>query len=186
MTDTPTPTDAQQAIHEATQAMRRGERAQARRWHRTGCPPEPRAGRSLADPGSCGFAQRLAAYLRRALEINPNSKPARRGMAWAVQRLRQSRPPAQPSSPQHRRQAKRQAPARRPFTRCPRCCLISPRQRQVRLACAWVRLLPPNRWWYARQRHAARAANGQCGGQWPSLCWYLVGYAWRAFQRPGL
>lgn len=86
---------AQQALQEAQRALQRGEKRAARRW----------AERALAQDAGLEEAWLVLAavstprasleYLQRALQINPQSERARRGLEWARQRL-QALPPASP------------------------------------------------------------------------------------------
>lgn len=90
---------AQQALREAQRALQRGEKRAARRW----------AERALAQDASLEEAWLVLAavstprasleYLQRALQINPQSERARRGLEWARQRLEALSPaPACPPS----------------------------------------------------------------------------------------
>lgn len=86
---------AQQALQEAQRALQRGEKRAARRW----------AERALAQDAGLEEAWLVLAavstprasleYLQRALQINPQSERARRGLEWARQRL-EALPPASP------------------------------------------------------------------------------------------
>jgi lipoprotein-anchoring transpeptidase ErfK/SrfK len=88
MSDPDTRQAADHAIAQAKLALKAGKRSLARRW----------AARSLQlDPSSVDAWLVLAAvasprasveYLKRALEIDPQSQRTRRGMHWAIQRLR--------------------------------------------------------------------------------------------------
>jgi len=90
-------TTAIQAIQKAEQELQRGNRQAARHWAELAASVAPElempwlilAG--LASPGSS------IGYLKRALAINPQSERARRGMSWALRRLRQSQAAPLPS-----------------------------------------------------------------------------------------
>ena len=91
-----------QALESAKQALRRGDRLEARRW-------AEKAASMIPDQEApwlmlAGLASPRASleYLKHALEINPQSKTARQGMHWAVRRLR-SAPVADPSKIRLRR-----------------------------------------------------------------------------------
>ena len=67
--------------------LRRGDRTQARRWP-LAARLDPTDEEPLADHGLLAAPQTSLAYLKIALEKNPASQAAWRGMHWAVQRLR--------------------------------------------------------------------------------------------------
>lgn len=90
MTGDPPPSEVPRAIHEATLAIRRGDRAQARRWASQAARLDPTNEVPWMIMAAVASPQAAVAYLKRALEINPASQPARRGMQWAVKRLRQA------------------------------------------------------------------------------------------------
>lgn len=75
-------------LRDAKQALRDGDRLAARRWAQKALALDPELEEgwlilaSVASPGAS------LSYLRRALEINPHSDRARRGMHWAIQRYR--------------------------------------------------------------------------------------------------
>jgi len=79
---------AQQALLNARRAVQQGDRQAARRWADTAaalCPDLEEPWLILAAVGS---PRASVAYLERALRINPHSEHARKGMHWAVERLR--------------------------------------------------------------------------------------------------
>ena len=82
------PESAQQALLSARRAVQQGDRQKARRWAETAaalCPDLEEPWLILAAVGS---PRASVAYLERALRINPHSERARKGMHWAVSRLR--------------------------------------------------------------------------------------------------
>ncbi len=92
-----TPTDrAQQAINNARQAFRDGDRRATRYWAQQAISLDP----GVEDPwlwlAAVAHPRASLAYLKRALEINPDSKRARQGMHWAIQRLRATASPRTP------------------------------------------------------------------------------------------
>ncbi len=97
MTD-PQFSDAQEYIRLAYQALRTNNREQARQYAVQAAEFAPH----LEDPwlilGAISEPQAAVGYLKRALEINPSSARARKGMQWAVQRLRAA--PGQPAAPE--------------------------------------------------------------------------------------
>ena len=78
------------AIQQAREALSSGDRRLARQWAERAAKLAPQ----LDDPWlvlAAVAGPRLGLeYLQRALQINPNSPRARRGMEWAMQRLRES------------------------------------------------------------------------------------------------
>jgi hypothetical protein len=79
---------AQQALLNAQRAVQQGDRRAARRWAETAaalCPDYEEPWLILAAVGS---PRASVTYLKRALRINPHSERARKGMHWAVERLR--------------------------------------------------------------------------------------------------
>jgi lipoprotein-anchoring transpeptidase ErfK/SrfK len=77
-----------QAVEYAKAAYRRGERQEARRW-------AERAVRLIPDReepwlwlAAVASPRASLEYLKRALEINPESRAAREGMRWATRRMR--------------------------------------------------------------------------------------------------
>lgn len=86
---------AQQALRSARQALREGRRSEAFEHAKRAARLAPQ----LEDPwlilgGLAGPAESIN-YLRQALAVNPSSEAARKGMHWAVQRLR-TQPAAAP------------------------------------------------------------------------------------------
>ncbi len=78
---------AQQAIQKARAALRSGDRITARRWAEQAAKLAPH----LEDPwlilASVASPRASVSFIERALQINPNSPRARRGMEWALKRL---------------------------------------------------------------------------------------------------
>ncbi len=81
---------ARAALQQARAAMRRGDRQAARRFAQQAVALAPNQEEPWLFLAALGSPRASAAYLTRALEINPGSKSARRGMRWAVKRLRSS------------------------------------------------------------------------------------------------
>lgn len=80
--------EAHHAVHQAIQAMRRGDHAQARRWASLAARLDPSSEQPWLILAGMAAPQASVAYLKIALEKNPNSQPAHQGMRWAVERLR--------------------------------------------------------------------------------------------------
>lgn len=81
--------DPQHALREAAQALRRGDRTQARRWATLAARLDPSSEQPWLILAALASPEASVAYLKRALEINPQSEQARRGMQWAERRLRE-------------------------------------------------------------------------------------------------
>jgi lipoprotein-anchoring transpeptidase ErfK/SrfK len=84
---------AQKAIRTARDYLRSGDRSAARRWAEQAAELAPQ----LEDPwlilAAVASPRASVAFIERALQINPNSPRARKGMQWALKRLQQA-PPA--------------------------------------------------------------------------------------------
>ncbi len=80
-----------QVLQRAYQAVRAGDRAQARRWATIATHLVP----ELEDPwlilAGVSAPEESLTYLKKALAINPASPRARQGMHWAIRRLRLAR-----------------------------------------------------------------------------------------------
>jgi lipoprotein-anchoring transpeptidase ErfK/SrfK len=89
---------AQQALDAARQALRSGDRHLARRYAETAAALAPELEDAWLTLAALAAPESSLAYLKRALEINPQSVRARKGIHWAVKRLRaeQASPPRQP------------------------------------------------------------------------------------------
>ncbi len=85
---------AQEAIRNAREALRSGDRSAARRWAEQAAQLAPQ----LEDPwlilAAVASPRASVSFIQRALQINPDSPRARKGMHWALQRL-QEEPSAQ-------------------------------------------------------------------------------------------
>ncbi|NOY99277.1 MAG: L,D-transpeptidase [Chloroflexi bacterium] len=98
---TPNQDAAKQAIRNARQALRRGDKETARHWAERAASLAPGMEEpwlllaAVASPGAS------ISYLKKAFRINPNSRRARDGMRWARQRLRDhpEQPPPAASPP---------------------------------------------------------------------------------------
>jgi len=82
------PDDTKYALHQAVQALRRGDRTQARRWASLAAKLDPTSEQPWLIMASLASPQASLAYLKIALEKNPRSQAARRGMHWAIHRQR--------------------------------------------------------------------------------------------------
>ncbi len=85
------------AIQQARLALKSGDRRAARRWAEQAASLAP----DQEDPwliiAALATPRASLEYLKRALEINPNSQRARKGMHWAIHRFRELPPPPQSS-----------------------------------------------------------------------------------------
>ena len=90
----------QQNIERAHDALARGERLVARRCAERAVAIAPEREDGWLILAACSSTKASIAYLKQALEINPQSKNARKGMHWAIHKLRTSPPPA--TQPPHR------------------------------------------------------------------------------------
>lgn len=102
MTTTPLSQRAKEVLLQAKRCLQRGDLQSARRliWQAVEMAPD------CEDPwlylASVSSPEASVTYLKKALEINPDSKQARKGMRWAVQRLR--------TQPQEQTQQRRTVP----------------------------------------------------------------------------
>lgn len=85
------PLAARQALQNAQQAVRRGDRPSARRWAEQAAALDPALEEAWLILAAVASPRASVAYLEQALRINPSSPRARQGMAWAQQRLQQER-----------------------------------------------------------------------------------------------
>lgn len=83
-------TPVSQAVNEAILALRDGYRIKARRIAQSAIALDPEQEEAWLILAAVASPAASLAYLKRALEINPNSERARRGMHWAIQRYRAS------------------------------------------------------------------------------------------------
>ena len=106
---------AQQALQNAREALRDGNRSTARRWAEQAAKLAPQ----LEDPwlilASVASPKASVAFIERALKINPDSPRARKGMQWALKRLQvtPSAPKQIEETTQQTRAVKRSAPVKK-------------------------------------------------------------------------
>lgn len=102
-----TPTPAQIALQNARVALQRQDQAAARKWARQAARLNPALEDAWLILAAVSAPRASIAYLNRALQLNPASTRARKGMHWAAARLRREPQPArlsvviarQPSAP---------------------------------------------------------------------------------------
>jgi len=98
--------DARLSVEKAREALRNGNRTEARQWaeHAAALAPQ------MEDPwlilAAVASPRASVEYIQTALKINPNSERARKGMEWVTQRLR--------DNPQPESIAEEAAPAKSP------------------------------------------------------------------------
>ena len=84
--------DARLSVEKAREALRNGNRTEARQWAEHAASLEPQ----MEDPwlilAAVASPRASVEYMKTALKINPNSERAHRGMEWATQRLQASSP----------------------------------------------------------------------------------------------
>ncbi len=89
---------AQKLIRSAYQSLRKNDRAEARRLAEAALELSP----GLEDPylilAALSAPEKAVGYLKKALEINPASQRARKGMQWTAQKLRASQPQETPAA----------------------------------------------------------------------------------------
>ena len=80
------------ALQNARLAMQHGDRRSARQLAERAAALDPNLEDAWLYLAALSEPQSSLAYLRRALEVNPRSQRARKGIHWAIQRLRTARP----------------------------------------------------------------------------------------------
>jgi hypothetical protein len=96
----PSPQDpASLALHNARRALQKGNQNEARRWAQRAAALAPQSEEPWLLLAALAEPRASLAYLKRALEINPESQRARKGMHWAVHRQRATRARKPPSLP---------------------------------------------------------------------------------------
>jgi len=84
------PQQANQAVRNAMQALRAGEKHAARRWAERAAVQNPQLEDAWLILAVVASPRASVAYLEKALEINPQSRRALAGMDWARQRLQEA------------------------------------------------------------------------------------------------
>jgi len=84
---------AQQALQNAQQALKQQDHRAARRWAEKAAGFAPDREEPWLFLAAVASPRASLEYLKRALEINPKSEYARRGMRWAINRWRQEPAP---------------------------------------------------------------------------------------------
>ncbi len=84
--------NSRQAIEQARIALRNGDRTQARQLAEKAAQLTPQSEDPWLILAAVASPQASLDYIRKALAINPESPRARKGMEWAMQRLRETAP----------------------------------------------------------------------------------------------
>ncbi|MGA2490953.1 MAG: L,D-transpeptidase family protein [Anaerolineales bacterium] len=85
----PDPESVRKILLNAQQAMQHGNRKAARRWAEQAVALDPYSEGPWLFLAALASPRASVNYLEQALKINPDSQRARKGMQWAVERLRQ-------------------------------------------------------------------------------------------------
>jgi lipoprotein-anchoring transpeptidase ErfK/SrfK len=88
---------SQTALLNARIALKKGDKHSARHWAEAALAANPQQEEGWLLLAALASPRASIEYLKRALEINPNSQRARKGMHWAIQRYRQTPKPPLPS-----------------------------------------------------------------------------------------
>jgi len=95
---TATETNYSQAIHNAKNALKQGERGEARRWAQLAVKLSPNREEPWLILAAVSTPEASIEYLKRAQSINPNNPTTKAGLAWAEKRLSNSSAPSIQSS----------------------------------------------------------------------------------------
>jgi lipoprotein-anchoring transpeptidase ErfK/SrfK len=109
----PDPEATRQALLLARQAVQRGDRQEARRWAEKAAALAPESEEPWLLLAAIASPRASLEYLQRALQINPHSEAAQKGLRWAAERLQRenlSRPArhaarSEPSTSPHRQRS---------------------------------------------------------------------------------
>lgn len=104
--------NSRQAIEQARLALRNGDRTSARIWAEKAAQLAPQSEDPWLILAAVASPQASLDYIQKALDINPESPRARKGMEWALQRLREMEPPAEADPLARLRQSTKVVPDR--------------------------------------------------------------------------
>ena len=79
--------ESRKAISRAREALKNGNMADARQWAERAAELAPQSEDPWLILAAVASPTESVKYIRKALEINPNSPRAKQGMEWAMQRL---------------------------------------------------------------------------------------------------
>jgi lipoprotein-anchoring transpeptidase ErfK/SrfK len=109
--------ESREFVMYARDALRRGDLTEARQWAERAAELAPQSEDPWLILAAVASPRESVNYIRRALQANPESPRAIKGMEWAMQRLRGS--PGGENSPGNGRQAKAAARSESPKKRSP-------------------------------------------------------------------
>lgn len=87
-----------EAIQQACQALQRGEKRAVRHWAELALAQDSGREEAWLLLAAVSTPRASVEFLHRALQVNPNSERAKKGLGWALNRLREA--PAPPNRPQ--------------------------------------------------------------------------------------
>ena len=79
--------ESREALSNAREALKNGKTAEARQWAERAAKLAPQSEDPWLILASVGSPRESVGYIRKALDANPNSPRAKKGMEWAMQRL---------------------------------------------------------------------------------------------------
>jgi len=79
--------ESRKAIANAREALKKGNMSEARQWAEQAAELAPQSEDPWLILAAVGSPRNSMEYIRKALEVNPNSPRAKKGMEWAMQRL---------------------------------------------------------------------------------------------------
>jgi len=88
LTDSAKKTSYNYAILQARKSLKSGDRLSARRWAERAASQDPKKEEPWLIIAAMATPRASLEYLKQALEINPRSRHARKGMRWAIRRYR--------------------------------------------------------------------------------------------------
>src|SRR3990172_783503 len=80
--------ESRESVIQAREALRRGDTTQARQWAEHAAELAPQSEDAWLILAALAGPRDSLDYIRKALQVNPNSPRARKGMEWAMDRLR--------------------------------------------------------------------------------------------------
>jgi len=99
--------EATQAVEKAREAIRRKDNALARTWAKRAARLDPTLEDAWLVLAAVSPPEESLRYLKRALDINPQSRRARQGLAWVRKRLDSASASHLPSSSQKKSSPKK-------------------------------------------------------------------------------
>ncbi|GAP14066.1 uncharacterized protein conserved in bacteria [Longilinea arvoryzae] len=148
----PDPSRANLALQQARQALNLGKRTEARRFAMEAARNNPQLEEAWLILAALASPEASLTYLQRALEINPASERAQRGMAWALKRKAESSQPTAPFTVQATTRpisihpiSPASAPASMPVASTPVAPSIQPARERTRPAPAQPVVVKPAR-----------------------------------------